>query len=75
MKRLALMGTVALAVLAGSAFAQTLEPAQSVPPAVEAALAELALPAPVILDDFEDLTAWKADASTASPAMPSRPGP
>lgn len=60
----ALMGSVALAVLAAPAFAQTLEPAKDAPAAVEAAPAEPAPPAPVVLDDIEDLTAWKADAST-----------
>lgn len=60
----ALMGSAALAVLAGSAFAQTPEPVQDAP-AVEAEIPpEPAPPAPVVLDDFEDLSAWKADAST-----------
>ena len=65
MKRLVLMGSVALAVLAGPAFARTPEPVHETTTAADVAPVEsAALPAPVILDDFEDLSVWKADAST-----------
>jgi hypothetical protein len=66
MRKLAMVFGV-LAVLAGPSVAQT--PMQTpapvqTPPVVEIAPAEPAPPAPVVLDDFEELTPWKADAST-----------
>ncbi|MDB5420232.1 MAG: coagulation factor 5/8 type domain protein, partial [Brevundimonas sp.] len=76
-KTAALMGSVALAVLAGPAFARAPEPVQETPLAADLAPVESvpALPAPAILDDFEDLTAWKADASTdVSSAISAVPG-
>ncbi|QTC93295.1 discoidin domain-containing protein [Brevundimonas goettingensis] len=63
-----------LAVLAGPSFAQTPAPVET--PLVEIAPAEPATPAPVVLDDLEDLTPWKADASTdVSSAISSVAGP
>jgi hypothetical protein len=64
----------ALAMLAGPALAQTpVVSVQDVPIVIEM---PPTTPAPVVLDDFEDLTPWKADASTdVSSAISSVAGP
>jgi len=73
MMRLAMVFGI-LALLAGPSLAQT--PATVETPVVALAPAEPAPPAPVVLDDFEDLTPWKADASTdVSSAISSVAGP
>jgi hypothetical protein len=63
-----------LALLAGPSLAQTPVPVET--PVVVIAPAEPAPPAPVVLDDFEDLALWKADASTdVSSAISAVAGP
>ena len=74
MMRLVIIGCAALAVMAGPSSAQTTAPADPAP-IVVLAPAEPAPPAPVVLDAFEDLTPWTADASTdVSSAVSAVPG-
>jgi len=72
-KAAATFGAILALAVGGPALAQTpVVAVQDIPVAV---VASPATPAPVVLDDFEDLTPWKADASTdVSSAIGAVPG-
>jgi len=73
--RLALAGLAAAVLIGGPALAQTPAPPASEQPPVVVIAEPPAEPGPVVLDAFEDLTPWTADASTdVSSAIAAVPG-